>query len=150
MGYSKSAAGVTGANALISIDTSTASPNSATAGVKGARLLVRSMFASGAISEKSASTGVEGAKDKKSTTAMVASSKVASTGVVGASVINALSFATGAVIVSLPAKRMPALSVRTAAKIAIVAFILLLFLFDEAKIYRMCDVSQLESFGLGL
>ena len=56
--YSKSAAGVTGANALMSIVTSIAFSNSATAGVNGAKL-VRSMFASGATSLKSASDGIE-------------------------------------------------------------------------------------------
>ena len=140
MGYSKSAAGVTGANALISIDTSATSLKSATAGVEGARL-VRAILASGATSEKSASIGVAGANPTKSITAMFTSSKVASSGAEGASVITALSLVEEVENVSLPAKRMPALSVKATAKIiVIVAFILLLCLFDEAKIYRMCDV----------
>lgn len=118
--------GVTGANAEISIATSKESLKSAMAGVMGVKL-VRSMFASAAKSLKSASDGVEGAKVAISIVVALTSSKVAPTGVIGAREIIAISFATGAEIVSFPAKKMPELSVRTAAKIVIVAFILSLF-----------------------
>ncbi len=106
--YSKSAVtGVTGANAEMSIATSEESLKSAMAGVMGVKL-VRSMFASVEKSLKSASGGIEGAKVAISTVVVLMSSTAAPTGVIGAREIIAISFATGAEIVSFPAKRMPA------------------------------------------
>lgn len=148
--YSKSAvAGVIGANALILIFTSTASLKSATAGAKGARL-VRSMLISGATSVNSASNGIVGAMAATSMVVTLTSSNVASAGVTGAREIIALSFAMETEDDSLPAQRMPVLSVRTAAMIVIVAFILLFCLIDEAKLIRNEGVVQEESSGKGL
>ena len=125
--YSKSAAaGVMGANPIISTATSKESLKSAMAGVMGVKL-VRSMFVSAAKSLKSASRGIVGAKVAISTVVVLMSSKAAPTGVIGARQIITISFATGAEIFSFPAKTMPELSVRTAAKIVTVAFILFCF-----------------------
>ena len=124
--YSNSANnGVSGANAFISIVSSTESLKSASPGAAGARFVI-SMFATGATSLKSASNGIEGAREVKSIALMLTSSNVASAGVTGAiaaRVTEALSFATGFETMSFPAKRMLVVIVSTAAMMIDFAFI---------------------------
>ena len=85
--------------------------------------LNRTMPAAGATSVKSASDGINGARDAKTKAFTSISSNEASSGTDGAREINVLSFLTGAEEGSLPAKRIPDWSMRTAAKIVIVVFI---------------------------
>ena len=112
------------------------SVKSANEGATGARI-DRSMFFSGTTSEKSASEGVTGASALSKRSVVAVSSKFASAGVTGArmqiaqSELAALPFDK---VVMFAAKREANWSVRYEARIITFVFILLLFLFDDAKI----------------
>jgi hypothetical protein len=114
--------------------------------------VIISMVVSENSSEKSASIGETGERLKAIAVASFTSSNVASAGVAGANAVNVDDFIlliTAAP--SLLAKRTFIESVRTAAKIIVVAFNFSgCLLFDEAKICRFVGVVQLCSVDGGV